>query len=158
MISRPTMTTLIKNKKVTLNYEILEKFEGGLVLEGFEVKSLKQKHGKLDGAYVVIRGNEAFLVGASIPAYQPKNTPESYDPARTRKILIKKKEITRLLKNESQKGLTLVPMSLYNKNHLIKLEFAVARGKKKHDKRNDMKDRDVKCEIERTLKSQKSLE
>ncbi|MFT5180024.1 MAG: SsrA-binding protein [Candidatus Paceibacteria bacterium] len=147
------MPTYSHNKKATFNYEILDKFEGGLDLLGIEVKSVKKGQANLEGSYVVIRGGEVFLIGASIPPYQMNNTPDSYDPLRVRKILITKKEITRLSKSE--KGLTLIPISLYNKGNLIKLQFAVAKGKKKSDKRETIKTREAKVEMERTLKSKR---
>lgn len=121
-------------------------------LLGHEVKSLKSHQGSLLGAHVIIRGNEAFLVGMHVPPFQPANTPESYDPYRTRKLLLNKKEISRLAGFEHQKGLTIVPISVYSKGRKLKLEIAVARGKKKHDKREVLKKRDADRDIERTLK------
>ena len=144
----------IQNRKAHFNYDILERFESGLVLQGFEVKAVRAGKGKLDGAYVIIRGNEAFLVGASISPYQPINTPKNYDPEQPRKLLLSKKELARLQTSTTPAGLTIVPFKLYNKNGKIKLEIAIARGKKKHDKRETMKARDSKRDIERTLKSQ----
>jgi len=143
------------NKKATFNYDILEKFEGGLELLGIEVKAIRNKQANLTGSFVIIRGGELFLSNVSIPPYQVKNTPDNYDPERPRKILVSKKEIARLTKNEAQKGLTLIPISLYNKGRNIKLEFALVRGKKKSDKRETIKDRESKREIERTLKSRR---
>ena len=136
------------NKKATFNYEILEKFEGGLELLGIEVKSIKAKRAHLEGSYVIIRGGELFLSGATIDPYQVNNTPDTYDPLRPRRILVTKKELQRLIKSETQKGLTLVPISLYNKGNKIKLEFALVRGKKKSDKRQTIKERDDKRDME----------
>ena len=144
----------IQNRKAHFNYDILERFESGLVLQGFEVKAVRAGKGKLDGAYVIIRGSEAFLVGASISPYQPINTPKNYDPEQPRKLLLSKKELARLQTSTTTAGLTIVPFKLYNKSGKIKLEIAIARGKKKHDKRETMKARDSKRDIERTLKSQ----
>lgn len=141
--------TLLDNKKAHFDYEILEQFEAGIRLLGFEVKSLKMKRGNLAGAHVVIRGGEAFVVGMEIPPYQPKNTPEDYDSQKTRKLLLNKKEIDYLSGKESQKGLTLIPLSIFAKNGLIKLSFAVAKGMKKYDKRQKIKERESKREIER---------
>src|SRR5581483_10208326 len=101
---------LIENKKARLNYEILEEFEAGLKLLGTEVKALRQAQGKLEGSHVVVRGGEAYLVGASIPPYQPKNTKKGYDPERSRKLLMTKKELLRAAQFEGQKGLTIVPI------------------------------------------------
>ncbi len=145
--------SLITNKKAGLNYEILEKFEAGMELFGFEVKSIREKHGNIESAYVVVRGGEAFLVNADIPAYQPKNAPASYDPKRNRKLLLTKKEISQIADNESKKGLTIVPLSCYNKGVKIKVEIAIVKGKRKFDKREDIKKRDSDREVRRTLKN-----
>src|SRR3990167_2255594 len=115
--------SLIQNKKVYLNYEIQETFSAGVELFGFEVKSLRKKQGSLEGAYIITRGNEVFLSGATIPPYQPTNTPDNYDPARNRKLLLTKKEIERFSSFEKQKGLTIVPISVYNKEIKIKKKF-----------------------------------
>lgn len=143
---------LIQNKKATFNFEILEKIEAGIALRGFEVKSIKTGQGSLLGSYVIVRGNEAFLVEANIPPYQPANAPDSYDPERLRKLLLHKKEIDTLLGAEKQKGLTIIPLSMYNKGGKIKVEIGIARGKKKHDKRETIKKRDVDRDIARELK------
>ncbi len=146
--------SLVENKKARFNYEFLRTLEAGVELFGLEVKSLRQKQGALDGAYVIARGGEAFLVGAYIPQYQPKNTPKGYDPRRNRKLLLTKKEIAELAGNERKNGLTIVPVSVYNKGRKIKVEIAIARGKKKYDKRETLKQRDVEREMRRTLKNQ----
>lgn len=146
--------SLIEHKKARFDYEILEEFEAGLELLGPEVKSLRAKQGKLEGSHVIVRGGEAYLVGASIPPYQPGNTPTDYDPARTRKLLLTKKEIASLLKHEGQKGLTIVPLRVYNKGRHLKLALGVARGRKKYDKRAVLKERDTKRDIDRSLKNQ----
>ncbi len=143
---------LIEHKKVRLEYELLEEFEAGLELLGFEVKSLRAKHGKLEGAHIVIRGGEAYIVGMSISPYQASNTPASYDPEHTRRLLLTQKELLTLADFEGQKGFTIVPISVYNKGSKLKLRIAVARGRKKYDKRAVMKERDTKREIDRTLK------
>lgn len=147
------MANLVEHKKARLNYEILDQFEAGLELLGFEVKSLRAGHGKLDGSHIVIRNNEAYVVGMEVPAYQPANTPDGYDPARTRRLLLTKKEIGALGTTESQKGLTIVPLSVYNKGRNLKLKLAVARGRKKFDKRDVLKKRDTEREMRRTLKT-----
>lgn len=144
---------LVSNKKAYFDFEVLETFEAGLELFGFEVKSLKSGQGSLVGAYVIIRGGEAFLVNATIPPYQHPNTPQSYDPSRPRRLLLNKKEIAELVGSEKQKGLTIVPLSLYNKGGKIKAEIAIVRGKKKHDKREAIKKRDTERELGRTLKN-----
>jgi SsrA-binding protein len=144
----------IENKKVRLEYEFLETFSAGAELLGFEVKAIRNGMGSLEGARIMVRGGEAFLVSASISAYQQKNTPESYDPERTRKLLLNKKEIIALAGAEGEKGLTIVPVKWYNSNRKVKLELAIARHKKKYDKRQTLKERDTKRAIERTLKNQ----
>ena len=149
------MANLAENKKAHFNYEFLDKYEGGLELFGHEVKTIKAKRADLTGSHVVIRGGEAFLVGVNVPEYQANNTPKGYVSDRTRKILMTKKELSKLSELESKKGLTLVPISLYNKGNLIKISFALARGKKKYDKRETIKKRDSDREIERTLKTQR---
>jgi len=145
---------LIYNKKAHFDYELLEKFTAGIELLGFEVKSLRQKQGSLEGAYVSVRGGEAYLINASIPPFQPGNTPKDYDPMRNRRLLLTKKEIALLAANESKKGLTIVPVSVYNHGRKIKVEIAIARGKKKFDKRETLKARETEREIRRTLKYQ----
>lgn len=146
--------SLIEHKKARLNYEVLEEFEAGLELLGTEVKALRQGLGKLEGAHVVVRGGEAYLVGAHIPAYQATNAPEDFDPNRSRKLLLNKKELVTLLNYDGQKGLTIVPLKVYNKGKHLKLLVAAARGRKAHDKRAVLKERDTKREIDRTLKNQ----
>ena len=148
------MATFVSNKKARFDFEILDTFEAGIVLLGTEVKSIKKGQGKLEGSHVVIRGGEAFLVNASIPAFQKANTGSDYDPERPRKLLLNQKELKKLETEEKQAGLTIVPIKLYNKNRNIKLEIAIVRGKKKADKRQTIKERDTKRSIERTLKNQ----
>lgn len=142
-----------QNKKVYFDYEILETFEAGIELFGYEVKSILKGNAHLEGGRVLVRGHEVFLVGVTIPPYQMNNTPADYEPDRTRKLLLHKKEIARLAGNQSQKGLTLVPIKLYNKGPKIKLSFGIARGKKKFDKRETIKKRETKRSIDRTLKN-----
>jgi len=145
---------LIEHKKARLNYEILEEFEAGLELLGTEVKSLRAGQGKLEGSHAIVRGGEAYVVGMHIPPYQPLNTDKTYDPDRSRRLLLSKREIRALQGYESQKGLTIVPLRVYNKGKVLKLSVAAARGKKAYDKRAVLKERDTKREIERTLKNQ----
>ncbi|OGF65561.1 SsrA-binding protein [Candidatus Giovannonibacteria bacterium RIFCSPHIGHO2_01_FULL_48_47] len=146
------MPALLENKKAYFNYEILEKYEAGLELKGFEVKSLKSKRGNIMGARVIIRGNEAHIVGMDIPPYQPKNTPPDYEPQRTRKLLLHKKEISRLAGKAEERGLTVIPTKVYTTHCRIKIEIAVVRGKKRFEKREKIKKRDIEREISRTLK------
>lgn len=140
------------NKRAKFDYQILETFEAGLVLQGQEVKSIKTGRVSLTGSYVMFKEGELWLVGSQIPAYQPKNAPDDYNPERSRKLLLKKDEIKSLLGKSKQKGLTLVPIKLYNNRGKIKLSFASAKGRKKQDKRELIKKRDVEKEIRRALK------
>jgi len=144
----------ISNKKARFDYEILDTFEAGAVLFGYEVKAIRDGRGKLEGAHVVVRGGEAFLVGASVSYYQKANTPESYDPERSRKLLLSKKELAELEKKTNEAGLTITPIKWYNNGGKIKLEIALARGKKKADKRETLKKRDTKRDLDRILKNQ----
>ena len=149
------MKAYIQNKKAYFDFEHIEKFEAGISLFGHEVKSIKGGRGSLVGSYIIIRGSEAFLVGADITAYQQKNTPKDYDSKRPRKLLLHAKEIVKLAGFEHEKGLTIIPLSLYNKGGKIKVEIAIARGKKLHDKRETIKKRESKRDILRTLKEQR---
>lgn len=148
------MSAYISNKKARFDYEILKTFEAGLVLQGHEVKAIRAGRGKLEGAHVVVRGKEAYLVGSSVSHYQEANTPKGYDPEHPRKLLLSKKELAELEVQGEQAGLTIVPIKLYNTGGKIKLEIAIARGKKKQDKRESIKKRDTKREIDRILKTQ----
>lgn len=148
------MTTYIQNKRATFDFEVLDTYEAGLVLHGYEVKAIRAGKGNLKGAHVLVRGDEAFLVGASITAYQPKNTPKDYDSERNRLLLLSKKEIAELDQKTNTERLTAIPLKLYNAGRKIKLEIALARGKKKTDKRETIKERETKRDIERTLKNQ----
>ncbi|MDD5050388.1 MAG: SsrA-binding protein SmpB [Candidatus Pacebacteria bacterium] len=148
------MPTFVTNKKAHFNYEILERFEAGIELLGFEVKSIRAGRATLDGSHVTLRGGEAFLIGAGVTPLQPKNTPAEYEERRNRRLLLTKKEILELTKTAEQKGLTIVPLSMYNKRRTIKVEIAVVRGKKKFDKRESIKKRDTDREVQRTLKGE----
>ncbi|MBX2866392.1 SsrA-binding protein SmpB [Candidatus Kaiserbacteria bacterium] len=144
--------TLVSHKRASFDFEILDTFEAGISLLGTEVKSVRNHQGKLEGSHVVIRGGEAFLLGVSIPAFQKANAPKDYDPERTRKLLLSKKEIDLLDQKSNQAGLTIVPTKLYNAGRNIKVEIALVRGKKKHDKREVIKKRDTERDIARSLK------
>ena len=140
------MAFLIHNRKASFNYEILERFEAGMKLTGPEVKSLRKGQGALDGAYITVRGGEAFLMGMTIPPYQVNNQ-DAYEPTRMRKLLLTKKELREL--TDIEKGLTIVPISVYNKGRHVKIEIASVRGKKKFDKRETIKKRDVERDVRR---------
>lgn len=146
---------LVENKKARFDYEVLETFSAGVELLGLEVKSLRAGRGSLEGARVIVRGNEAYLVGATIPPYQANNLAGGmvgYEADRTRRLLLTKKEISGLSGGASQKGLTIIPLSYYNKAGKIKLEIAVVRGKKKYDKRNVVRKKDAERDIARAVK------
>ena len=147
--------SLIQNKKAHLRFEVLESYVAGMELTGGEVKSLRAKHGSLEGARVIVRGGEAYVAGMTIPPYQVKNTPEAYDPEHVRRLLLSKKEISELSDAESKKGLTVVPLEVYNSGRYLKLKVAVVRGKGKADKREDLKRADAKLDIERALRGKK---
>jgi SsrA-binding protein len=146
------MRILAENKKAHFNFEILEKFEAGISLLGQEVKSLKAWGTNLAGTYVVIKDEEAFWVGANIPPWQPKNIGGGYNPQRDRKLLLKKSEIKYLIGKSKQKGLTLIPLRLYIKNRKIKLEFGLGKIRKKIEKKEMIKKREVEREIQRALR------
>ena len=143
---------LAENRRARYDYEILDTYEAGLVLHGYEVKSIKTGRVSLRGAYVVIKDNEAYLINTLIPPYQPANTPDDYNPERNRKLLLNKSEIKSLIGKSKQKGLTLVPLKLYTKRGKIKLGLAVAKGKREIDKREAIKKRETKREVQRKLR------
>lgn len=148
------MADYVQNKKAHFDFEFLEVFEAGVVLFGHEVKSLRAGKASLNGAYVVIRGGEAYLVNASISPYQVANTPKGYDPERARKLLLTKKQLAELEQGSEKQGLTIVAIKWYNSNRHLKLQIALAKGKKKADKRETLKERDSKREIDRIMKGQ----
>lgn len=147
------MVAYIQNRKAHFNYEVLEKYEGGIELVGNEVKSVRNGRISLEGAFVIVRGGEVFLINANIDPYQPKNAPKDYNPLRNRKILLTKKEIIELGDSEKNKSLTIIPISLYNKGHKIKIEVALVKGKKQHDKRETTKKRETDRELRREYKA-----
>jgi len=142
----------VVNRRAYFDYEILETFEAGIELFGFEVKAVKTGHINLSGSFAVIRNNEAWLLNATIPPYQPKNAPADYDPTRSRRLLLHKSQIKELIGSTSQKGLTIVPLKVYTKRNRVKVLIGLARHKKKTDKREVIKRREDRREIERTLK------
>jgi len=146
------MKVLSENKKAYFNYQILEKYEAGIALNGQEVKSIKLGRINLMGSYVIIRNGEVFLIGANVPPYQPKNAPSDYDPQRTRKLLLRKSEIDYLFGKSQQKGLTMIPLKVYTNNGKIKVEFGIGKGKKMFDKRETIKKRETDKEMRRELK------
>jgi SsrA-binding protein len=147
------MGTIATNKRAVFDYELLDHYEAGLALTGAEVKSIKNGHISLKGSFVTIHDGELFLTNANISPYPFAKTTASYEPTRSRKLLVRKREIDSLVGKLHIKGLTLVPLRVYTKKRLIKLEFAVGRGKKAFDKRSDIAKHEAKRKIERALKS-----
>ncbi|MEK7095172.1 MAG: SsrA-binding protein SmpB [Patescibacteria group bacterium] len=145
------MASYAENRKARFDYEILEKYTAGIELLGTEVKSVRGGRMSLNGSFIIIRGGEAFLINSNIPPYQIKNAAKDYDPLRNRKLLLTKKEIKELAKNEKT-SLTIIPLSVYNKDRKIKLDIALGKGKKKTDKRQSIKKRETDIEIRREFK------
>jgi SsrA-binding protein len=148
---KPTIKSLSKNKKAFHDYEILEKFEAGIALNGDEVKSIRNGQANLKGSYIDVLGSEAFLNEAHISRYKLSSR-KDYDPTRKRKLLLHKKQILKIEQAAKEKGKTVVPLELYLKGGLIKVEVGICRGKKLHDKREVLKKRAQDLEIKRQLK------
>ena len=145
------------NKKAKFDYDILEVYEAGLVLLGHEVKSIKQGHISLKGAFVVIKSTakklpELYLINAHVSLYKQAGKVKGYDPERSRKLLLKKSEIKHLIGKKQEQGLTLVPLELYNRKGYIKLKFGIGKGKKKADKRESIKKRELDRNMKRIIK------
>ena len=145
------MARYADNSKALFDYEILRRFTAGIELLGTEVKSVRAGKCSLRGTFVAVRGSEAFLIGAHIPAFQPKNAPKDYDTLRARKLLLSKSELEELKDAEGTKGLTIIPLSVYNKGRFLKLDIAITRGKKRFDKRQAIKKRDIERDLKRSL-------
>jgi len=143
------------NKKARHDYFILENLEAGLVLEGWEVKSLRAKSIQLKESYVLLKNMEAWLIGAHISPLATASTHKVTDPIRTRKLLLHKNEIAKLIGAVERKGFTIVPLSMYWKNGVVKIEIGIAKGKQKQDKRASIKERDWKRDKQRILKHNK---
>jgi SsrA-binding protein len=146
------MKTIQENRRARFDYIVLETFEAGIALFGFEVKSVKNGRINLAGSFAVPQDNEFWLLNADIPPYQPKNTPADYDQKRSRRLLLKRDEIEELLGKIKSANLTVVPLRVYAKRGLVKVELALAKPKKKGDKRESIKKREVKRVIARTLR------
>ncbi|MDP2629401.1 MAG: SsrA-binding protein SmpB [Candidatus Harrisonbacteria bacterium] len=141
--------TYAQNRKASFDYQLLDEFEAGIVLSGHETKAVKAGKMTLTGAFVIVRGGEAYLLGAEIAPYQAQNLPEGYEVDRTRKLLLRKKEIKKLEREKEEKGLTILPVSVYNKRDLVKVRVALAKRKKKGDKRETIKKRETDRKIRR---------
>ena len=144
---------LTNNRRAGFLYEIRDKFEAGLELTGPEVKSMRLGRANLNAAHVIVRGGEAYLVNADVPAYQAANSPRDYNPRRPRRLLLKYEEIEQLAQAVDHDRLTIVPLSIYNKGRRLKLSLATARGKKRYDKREVLKKRESDRQIRRSLKN-----
>ena len=154
-MAKPSGEKLIAdNRRARHDYNLLERFEAGLVLSGSEVKSLRQGHAILQRAYADARDGEIWLVGLHIPPYEQASV-EPHEPDRDRKLLLHRRQIDQLAAKTAEKGLTLVPTRLYFTDGRAKVELAVARGKEGRDKRRDIADRETKRRIERELKSRR---
>lgn len=140
------------NKKAYFDYQILQTFEAGVELKGFEVKAIKTGHLNLAGSYAIVKNNQLWLLNADIPPYQPKNTPPDYDSKRTRRLLVKNSEIKNLMGRVKERGLTLVPLRVYTKNRRIKMEIGLAKSRKKFDKRELIKKREAQRQIQEKLR------
>jgi SsrA-binding protein len=149
--AKETKLVLISNRQARHNYEILETFETGMELVGCEVKSLRAHEANLQDAYALVKSGELQILNLQITPY-PQGNLQNPEPTRTRRLLMHKHEITRLADKVSQKGLTLVPLSIYLKGRHIKLELALARGKHTYDKKETLKERDLKRESDRALR------
>lgn len=150
--SKTSSNTIVLNKKARHDYFIEQTFEAGLSLEGWEVKSLRENKVQIKESYVILKNSEMFLFGAHISALQSASSHVNPDPTRTRKLLLNRLEINRLKEKIDQKGATVVPLKMYWKRGRVKLEIGVAKGKKNHDKRQDIKSRDWERDKQRALK------
>ena len=145
------MNELASNRKALHDFEILNRFEAGLELTGHEAKAIRIGKLNLRGAFIDLRGGEAYLLNAELPPYQEKNAPQDYEPKRARRLLLSKNELEELAQVTETKGLTIVPLAVYNKGRFLKVDVAVARGKRQFDKRESIKKRDTERELKRTL-------
>ena len=143
------------NKKAYFDYFIEDKFEAGIVLQGVEIKSVRQGKVNLKDSYVVVKNSEVFLIGCHIAEYEKADGLNKVDTRRTRKLLLKKQEIRKLERKVQIKGYTLVPTKMYFSNNLAKLEIAVAKGKELYNKKQSLKEKDIKREMDRQLKGQR---
>jgi len=144
--------TIALNRKARFDFQVEEDFETGIALEGWEVKSLRAGRANLKESYVIVKDNQLYLLGAHIAPLPSASTHVQPDPTRTRKLLMHRKEIDRLAGMVQRQGYTLVPLSLYWKNGRAKLKIALAKGKKKHDKRAAIKQREWERDKQRVLK------
>ena len=142
------------NRKATFEYELIEKYEAGIVLKGSEVKSIRESKANIKESYIRLKKNELFIIGMNISEYSHQGY-STHNPIREKKLLLNRREIDKIKQEVEEKGRTMIPLKLYFKNGIIKMQFAVAKGRKLRDKRNYKKDKDVKREIDRTMKGKR---
>ncbi len=152
MSAKPDSATIAVNKKARFEYFIEDEYEAGLVLQGWEIKSLRAGKINLSDAHVIVKYGEAFLLGAQIQPLPTASTHMHPDPIRTRKLLLNRRELNQLIGSVERQGYTLIPMSLYWKRNNVKMRVALAKGKKTHDKRETIKDRDWARDKSRIMK------
>ncbi len=146
------MATFAENRRAFFDYKVLDRIEAGIELKGFEVKSVVGGRVNLSGSYATIQKGELWIINLDIPPYQPDNTPKDYDPKRTRRLLVKSSEISELVGKTKEKGLTLVPLRMYNRRNKVKVEIGIGKSKKKSDKRETIRKREIEKEIKRFSK------
>lgn len=146
---------IIENRKAFHDYFLENKYEAGLVLQGWEVKAIRQGRAQLKESYILIQNNEVFIIGMHISPLKTTSKQTTVDPLRTRKLLLNRKEIDKLIGKAEQKGYSLIPINIHYKAHLIKIDFAIGKGKKSYDKRETLKNKEWNREKERILKQQK---
>jgi len=142
------------NRKASFEYEFIEKYEAGIILKGSEVKSIRESKANIKESYIRLKSNELFIIGMNISEYSHQGY-STHNPMREKKLLLNRKEIERIKQEVDEKGRTMIPLKLYFKNGIIKMQFAIAKGRKIRDKRNYKKDKDIKREIDRTMKGEK---
>lgn len=145
-------TLILKNKKAYFDYEVLDTFEAGIKLKGYEIKAIRDHRLNFKGSFISVWHGEAFLEKMHIGLYKHAVIPD-HNPLRRRKLLLKKKEISKIAGFLGQKGFTIVPLEVYLKNHLAKVKIGIGRGKKKYDKRESIKKKEQDRELAKTLKS-----
>jgi SsrA-binding protein len=145
------MKIINKNKKAYFDYEVVEEYKAGIMLTGPEIKSVRNGNVNLKGAYISIQNGEAFLKGVNISRYKYDSNPD-YDPFRVRKLLLKEREIYKISNNLNTQGITVIPLAIGIDGKFAKIQIGIVRGKKKHDKRHAIKDRDTKRQAQRAIK------
>ena len=153
-MANSSQNTISTNKKAFYEYDILEKYEAGLSLKGSEVKAIREDKANIKESYIRVKNNELFIIGMNISKYSHEGY-SSHDPMREKKLLVHKYEIKKIREAVEEKGKTIIPLSLYYKNGKVKIQFAIAKGRKLWDKRNYKKEKDVNREIDRSMKGYK---